>query len=219
MKVLNAKKIFLMLGLLLLPGPLFWLFAHKAIDSGTFFLSALISWGLLVANLWDVQVQKKQGALSLVGEARELMEKGQMHAAGNKLSEALKLDHGCFEVRVARGELYSLERDYEKARRALVEALDIKKDSFRAHYALGTVYLNEQKIFEAISEFRRTIQLKPDFSEAQFILAQAYELTGEKDKALESYKAFLELAQSEMAPGQKMAKYIERAQERVKTLK
>jgi tetratricopeptide (TPR) repeat protein len=219
MKVVTLKKIVLIFGLLVLPAPLFWLFANKAVDSGTFFMCALISLALVVANLWDIQHSKKTGALSLVNQARELIEKGQMHAAGEKLDQALKLDKDCFEVRVARGEMHSQNRDFEKARRALLEALDIKKDSFRAHFALGTCYLNEQKLFEAVSEFRQTIQLKPDFSEAHFILAQAYELTGEKDKALDAYKKFLEIVQGGMDHGAKMGKYIERAQERVKTLK
>lgn len=219
MKVITPKKILLIAGLLILPAPLFWLFAHQAMDSVTFFLCTLLSLALVVANLWDIQASKKRGATALVSQARELIEKGQMHAAGNKLDEALKLDPNCFEVRVARGEMHSQNRDFEKARRALLEALDIQKDSFRAHYALGTCYLNEQKIFEAVSEFRQTIQLRPDFSEAHFILAQAYELTGEKDKALDAYKKFLEIVQGSMDHGAKMAKYMERAQERIKALK
>lgn len=219
MKVVTVKKIILILGLLVLPASLFWLFANKALDSGMFFMCVLLSLGLVVANLWDIQHAKKAGAMSLVNQARELIEKGQMHAAAEKLDQALKLDKDCFEVRVARGEMHSQNRDYEKARRALLEALDLKKDSFRAHFALGTCYLNEQKLFEAVSEFRQTIQLKPDFSEAHFILAQAYELTGEKDKALDAYKKFLEIVQGSMEHGAKMAKYIERAQERTKALK
>lgn len=219
MKVVTPKKILLMLGLLVLPAPLFWLFANQGVESTTFFLCSLLSWALLVGNFWDIQESKKNGALSLVSQARELIDKGQMHAASNKLEEAVKLDKSCFEVRVARGEMHSQNKDYDKARRALLEALDIKKDSFRAHYALGTVYLNEQKLFEAVSEFRQTLQLKPDFCEAHFILAQAYELTGEKDKALDSYKTFLEQAQGGMEPGAKMGKYMERAQERMKALK
>ncbi|MEW6281539.1 MAG: tetratricopeptide repeat protein [Candidatus Eremiobacterota bacterium] len=215
----GAGKIALIVVLVLVPLPMFWLFAHKGLDAVTFFGLSLVSWGLVLANIWDMGHQKRKGALLLVSKARDLMEKGQLHAASEALAQAGKLDKNCFEARVARGELYSVERDYAKARRALLEALEIKPDSYRAHFALGLTYLNEQKIYEAVSEFRQTINLKNDFSEAHFILAQAYELTGEKDKACESYRKFLQIAQGDLAPGPKITKYVERAQERLKALK
>ena len=215
---LTLKKIALILALLALPAVLFWLFFKKAVDPTTF--GALTAGSLILAgqNLWDQQRVNRKLAMDEVEVARELMEKSQFRAALNRLESAVKFDAHCFEVRVARGEIYRSEQAYDQARRELVEALQIKPDSFRAHFALGLTYLQEKKVFEAVSEFRRTIQLKPDFSEAHFILAQSYELAGEKGKALDAYRSFLKVVAQEVAPSKKLTEYVERSHSRIQAL-
>ncbi len=216
---LSIKKIVLIAFLLALPGVLAWLFFNHATDPTTFGMSTAMSLILVGLNLWDQQKVSRRLAMEDVEAARELMEKSQYRAALNRLETALQHDPGCFEVRVARGEIYRCEQAYEKARRELVEAIQIRPDSFRAHFALGLTYLQEKKVFEAVSEFRRTIQLKPDFSEAHFILAQSYELAGEKSKALDAYRAFLKVAGSEVESNRKISDYVDRSQARIQALK
>lgn len=214
----GPKKVLFILLLFALPGVLFWLLMQKAVDATVFGAVSAISLALAFANLWDQGRMNRKRALEEVDFARDLMEKSQYRAALNRLEQALVFDPGCFEVRVARGEVYRCEQSYDKARRELVEAIQIRPDSFRAHFALGLTYLQEKKVFEAISEFRRTIQLKPDFGEAHFILAQAYELAGEKGNALAEYRAFLKVVSDEENTGRKIKEYVERSQSRILAL-
>jgi len=216
---LSLKKIFLILGLLTIPGLLFWLFINQGTDPTTFGMGTAMALTLVGLNLWDQQRVSRKLALEDVEAARELTEKSQYRAALNRLESAIQHDPGCFEVRVARGEVYRSEQAYDHARRELLEAIQIRPDSFRAHFALGLTFLQEKKVFEAVSEFRRTIQLKPDFSEAHFILAQSYELTGEKGKALEAYRAFLKVAGQEVDSNRKISDYVDRSQARIQALK
>lgn len=218
LKRISLKKIFLIAILLALPGLLFFLLMQKALDATIFGVVTAISLLLSVANIWDIQRGNRKRAMEQVELARELMEKAQYRAAHNRLEEALEFDPACFEVRIARGEVYRCEQSYEKARRELVEAIQLKPESFRAHFALGLTYLQEKKVFEAVSEFRRTLQIKPNFSEAHFILAQSYELAGEKAKALEAYKGFLRAVESDDAPGKKIPEYVERTHSRILAL-
>lgn len=218
LKRFSPKKILFVIILFALPGVLFWLVLEKALDNTVFLAVSVTSLALAFGNLWDAQKQSRKRALEEVDFARELAEKSQYRAALNRLEQALEFDPGCFEVRVARGEVYRLEQSYDKARRELVEAIQIRPDSFRAHFALGLTFLQEKKVFEAISEFRRTLQLKPDFGEAHFILAQAYELAGEKAKALEEYRAFLKAVVDEENTGRKIKEYVERSQSRILAL-
>ncbi len=216
---LSIKKIFLILALLAIPGVLFWLFVNQGTDPTTFGMGTAMALVLVGLNLWDQQRISRKLAMEDVEAARELTEKSQYRAALNRLESAIQHDPGCFEVRVARGEVYRSEQAYDKARRELLEAIQIRPDSFRAHFALGLTFLQEKKVFEAVSEFRRTIQLKPDFSEAHFILAQSYELTGEKGKALEAYRAFLKVAGQEVDSNRKISDYVDRSQARIQALK
>ena len=213
----SLKKIAIVVTLLGLIGPLLWLFLQKALEPTVFGATVSMCLALAVLNLWDQQRVSRKLALDDVEASRELMEKSQYRAALNRLESALAHDPTCFEVRVARGEIYRCEQAYDLARRELVEA--IRPDSFRAHFALGLTYLQEKKVFEAVSEFRRTIQLKPDFSEAHFILAQSYELAGEKANALEAYRTFLKVVSGEPDTSRKIADYVDRSQSRIMALK
>lgn len=216
---MSLKKIAIVLSLLGLIGPLFWVFMRKGLDPTVFGATVSMCLALTVLNLWDQQKVSRKLALEDVEASREMMEKSQFRAALNRLESALKHDPACFEVRVARGEIYRCEQAYDLARRELVEAIQIRPDSFRAHFALGLTYLQEKKVFEAVSEFRRTIELKPEFSEAHFILAQSYELAGEKSKALEAYRNFLKVVSGEQDTSRKIADYVERSQLRIMALK
>lgn len=217
-KRFRLTKLLMVATLFALPAVMFWLLTEGAVEATLFGVISVVSLALAFGNLWDQQRLNRKQALEEVDFARELMEKAQFRAAINRLEQALIFDPQCFEVRVARGEVYRCEQSYDKARRELLEAIQIRPDSFRARFALGLTYLQEKKVFEAVSEFRRTIQLKPDFSEAHFILAQAYELAGEKANALAEYRAFLKVVVDDENTGRKIKEYVERSQSRILAL-
>lgn len=214
----TLKRLAVMAALLGLPVVLFWLVSEDVMDGTMFAVLSLVSLILVMGNLWEQQRVNRQAALDEVDVAREHMDKSQYRAALNRLEEAIKIDPACFEIRIARGEIYRCEQAYDHARKELVEAISLRPDSFRAHFALGLTYLQEKKVFEAISEFRRTIQLKPDFGESYFILAQAYELAGEKGKALASYRDFLKVVANDEGTNKKITDYVERSHSRILAL-
>jgi len=205
------------MGLLLaLPVALAWFYAQHALDFSQVMVLSAISLALIFANLVDHQATIRRMCMARIEAARDEIDAGHLVVARNLLDEVDKLDQKNFEGRIARGELFRAEQNFDKARRQLVEALELQPDSYRAHFALAVTYLQEKKIYEAISEFNATLRLREDFAEAHYLLAQAHELMGEKDKAMQSYRHFLKLAGD--ATTDRIAKYAKVASERVKAM-
>ena len=204
--------------LLAVPAPLFWLVQEKTLDEKTYGFLCAFALGLVALNVWDQRRVNRVLAMKEVGLARDLLEKGQFQAAMTHLDAATRHDGTCFEIRVARGEVHLGEQDFDGARRVLVEALGLRPDSVRAHYALGLTHLNQKKALEAASEFTRTLELDPDFTEVHFILAQAWELAGEKARALGAYRTYLDLAGQIRHPDPKTQDCLARSYARVQAL-
>lgn len=183
-----------------------------------FSIWSILSLVMFGANVWDVQNQARKRALQIVNDAGELCERSQYRAALNSLEIAAQLDPRCFEVVMARGEIYRSEQAYDRARQEFRQAITMNEKSFKAHFSLGLVYLQEKKVYEAISEFRHTISLKPEFCESYFILAQAYELAAEKENAVKMYKKFLSIVTPEDLLNKKYQDYSDRANARIRQL-
>ena len=215
-KIRRATIVFLLLGL---PLALALYYVQGALDFSQLMLLSAVSLGLAVGNLLDHQATVRRICNSRIETAREEIEAGHLVVARNLLDEVDKLDRRNFEARVARGELYRAEQNFDKARRQLLEALEIKPDSYRAHYALAVTYLQEKKIYEAVSEFNATLRLHDEFAEAHYLMAQAHELMGEKEKAVASYKQFNKLVdrQGDMV-SERLVKYSRISAERLKAI-
>lgn len=215
----SIGRLLLMVGLAAgIPACLLWLAYYRGISITEFLVWSLASWALFIANIWDNNVTKTKKAVAECLVASEMIEKGQFRMAEERLEVAGKLDPNSAEVYVTRGELYRNEQAWDLARRELLRAVELDANSFKAHFALGLNFLQEKKVLEAISEFRRTIVISPKFAEAHFILAQAYELAGERQKAVEAYRNFLKNTRPEDMVTKKMVDYSERAQARIRVL-
>ena len=173
---------------------------------------------LIAANIWDVKTGRSETARDEVKRARELIEKGQHLAAGECLDRALRYDPKSIDAILARAELYRIDRMYAEAKRELLKAFELNPSSFRVHFDLGVTYLQQKEALGAISEFKQAIRLKPDFCESYYILASAYELSGDKNSALNSYRKFMEIVDSDDTNNGKMAEYVERSRARIKAL-
>ena len=190
----------------------------RCLDAMQTLLWSILGCMLIAFNFWDVRAEGAALADEQVRQARELMDKGQHLAASEHLKKALFYDPGSFEAIVGRGELFRTEQRYAEAKRELLKAYDINPKSFRVHFALGLTYLQQKEVLGAISEFKQTIRLKPEFCESYYILASAYELSGDKASALESYRKFLEAVTGEDAKNAKIAEYVERSKVRVRDM-
>ena len=68
-------------------------------------------------------------------------------------------------------------------------------DDSMVHFSLGLLYLDENRLEEAIQALETTIKLQPDYMAACWKLANAYEEIQAIDKAIQTYKRTLQLAQ------------------------
>ena len=85
-----------------------------------------------------------------------------------------------------RGEAWDALLSYEKAS-------VLRPYSGRAYSGMGWSYLDLQKPEAALHQFRKAIAVEPGYPEGHLGHAEAYRALGNADKALGSYKRFLEL--------------------------
>jgi tetratricopeptide (TPR) repeat protein len=64
-----------------------------------------------------------------------------------------------------------------------------KKATLYAHFYLGLVYLERDMFEDAQTFFQKTIALGPNLIEAYYELGRAYWFNGQRDEALETWKA------------------------------
>ena len=88
------------------------------------------------------------------------------------------------------------EQQFDLPQKELNLAVKANPNSYRSYFALGLTCLQAKKVVAAIAAFRGALRVRPDKWEVYFILAQAYELDGDKIKAVENYKKYVELAGS-----------------------
>lgn len=211
------RKIILLLIFLICPASFFLAY----VGTVDFLVATACSLGalaMLLVNWWDVHEDVLLFARKRVGEAREMMDQGKLDASKLCLEEAVSCDPNNFDAIVVRGELYLAENQCEDAYRELQRACEIDPQSFRVHFALGLTYLQDKKAAEAVSEFKQAIKLKQEFSESYFLLASAFELADEKDKAVISYRKFLEVITSDELKNEKMAICYEKSKARIRVL-
>lgn len=78
---------------------------------------------------------------------------------------------------------------------------------------IGNYYLKRKKYKAALSRFQEAVDTDPSFAAAYLGLGKTYEKLGQKQKALESYRKYLELLPSDQDAAN--AKEVQRAIERL----
>lgn len=79
---------------------------------------------------------------------------------------------------------------------------------------IGNFYLKRHKYKAAISRFNEAIQTRADYAPAYLGLGKAYEKTGQKQKALDAYRQYLDMLPSDKDAED--AKDVHRAMDRLR---
>jgi type IV pilus assembly protein PilF len=112
------------------------------------------------------------------------------------------------------GWAYFNKRDYQQAELYYRKAIDIQPNFIVAISGLGQTCLAMGRYPDAIDAFEKAVMFGSRFPQLHFQLAQAYELAGQREKALVAYGRVIELA-----PNTDLARDAAKAKERVGQMK
>lgn len=124
----------------------------------------------------------------------------------------LRLDPS-IEVAVAirKGEQFVEINDYQNALREYQKALEVNKNSSLAHYRIGELFFRQNNFQSAADEFRRAIDgdLDPKWTEvwSHVYLGKIFDVTGQRDRALNEYKQAIRTHDNTAGAQQEAARY------------
>ncbi len=116
------------------------------------------------------QLTPPAGSASPFQEAEELVQKGELEQAREKIEEQLKLSPSSVEGYNLLGIVCASEKDYDHALGAFQQALNLAPDSIKTHNNLGNLYVTQQKFDRAEEEFTRVLRLAPANRDANYNL-------------------------------------------------
>jgi len=131
----------------------------------------------------------------LIGAGRALFDQGKYWhglAYYNKVVNAGQFESMLNENK--RAAYQEIEKRYEEGLKNLKGRIineAQKYDLAKLHYSLGVVYHMTDRTDKAILEYKRAITVRPNYQESYMNLAAAYETTGQKEKAIETYNYIL----------------------------
>ncbi len=98
-------------------------------------------------------------------------------------------------VAIRRGEQFTEINDYANALKEYQRALEVNRNSSLAHYRIGELFFKQNNFQSAANEFRATINgdLDPKWTEvwAHVYLGKIFDVTGQRDRAVNEYKLAL----------------------------
>lgn len=103
---------------------------------------------------------------------------------------------------------------YDDAATAYKKAIELNPANVRARLNLGVLYYEQKRFEEAANEFDKAIEASPNNVRAIYNLALVLERT-DKSKAAQKWEKYIELA----AGDSEQAKWVEKAQQKLKSLK
>lgn len=156
-----------------------------------------------------ISIERMRAGAFALEEAGKLVEAEEMWrnvllAAGANAEDAFQL-----------GDLLLREGHLEAARERFSMAIEMDEDFVEARASLGCVLgeLGETRL--AIAALQGALVYHPDYAEAYYHLARFLEMDGQKEKACESYKKFLELVkEKESFWGKEAQKRVEELENR-----
>jgi len=177
-----------------------------------------------LANCW-LSLNRPEPAVKLYQEAIQLAEYPGEYHFYHHLGIALVAAHRVEESKAAflietalnpdfpdahlnLGNIYLLEKNFERALEEYRDVLSIDPDSPEGNINLGELYLLIKQPEVALQFFEHYAELKPDSGKGHYFLSLCYEKLGEKDKAWEEMDKSLKLGyhpeplKSQMRQGQ-----------------
>jgi tetratricopeptide (TPR) repeat protein len=144
----------------------------------------------------DAEAQRR--ALKLTGEARALIDSGDLNAAAARLEEARELNSSEAVLFRLASVNYDLERD-DAARNYAEEAISLSPSEWLYHYLLGLIETRSQRWQQARASLQVAAQLNPSAAEIQNALGQEALGEGDAKRAIASFERAVELDPKEQA--------------------
>lgn len=112
-----------------------------------------------------------------------------------------------FEARQTLGEIHARSHRWAKAEADLVAAVELNPEHASCRSLLGRVFFRQGKYREAIEQFEKALEIRPEegYGATHLLTARAYELLGEREKAIEWYRATIRRNSSICEPVYRLA--------------
>ncbi len=114
-------------------------------------------------------------------------------------------------VAIRRGEQFFEINDYANALREYQKALEVNRNSSLAHYRIGDLFFKQNNFQSAANEFRAAINgdLDPKWTEvwAHVNLGKIFDVTGQRDRAVNEYKQAIRTHDNTAGAQQEAARY------------
>ena len=121
-----------------------------------------------------------------------LLQKRQTAAAREAFGHAV-LENASFAAAHAMlGNLALAARDTATALLEYGTAVQIDSSDVMLHIGYGTALTQSRRSAEAAEQFQRAVELEPYYAEARWLLASALESSGNKAKAIDAYRKFMD---------------------------
>jgi tetratricopeptide (TPR) repeat protein len=124
----------------------------------------------------------------LLEEAEELLRRGSVDRAKNKIQEELLRNPSSVEGYDLLGIVYTDEKDYAQALEAFQQALKLDSNSTRALNNLGNLYVAENKLDLAEKEFRKVLRLEPGNRDGNYNLGLVLMAKGSPQTAISHFE-------------------------------
>jgi len=123
--------------------------------------------------------------------------------------QALKMDPSYFPSQLNLGILLFKSGRYDEAIKECTKAVALKSDNPSAHFHLGNAYYAKMWWEEALVEYERVFTLDPAHVDVHFAMGGIYLNRGHKDKAVECWKKYLEVAPADSPKAKLAEEYVQ----------
>ena len=132
--------------------------------------------------------RKSVAVVSPLHEAEELMKKGSLDQAREKVEEHLKVRPSDVDAYNLLGIIDTAGRDYAGALDAFEKALTLSPGSSKTHNNLGNLYVAQQKFDLAEGEFNKTLSRSPANRDANYNLGLLLLANGKAASAIQHFQ-------------------------------
>jgi len=121
---------------------------------------------------------------------------------------AIQTETAYFPAQLNLGILLFKSGRFDESIKECTKAVALRPDHPSAHFHLGNAYYSKMWWEEALVEYDRVLALDPHHIDVHFSLGGIYVQRGHKEKAIECWKKYIDVAPSDTAKAQLARDYI-----------
>ena len=150
-------------------------------------------------------------AAAINKQAVEIYKNHAIPGAAKLYRDALRLEPSYFPAQLNLGILLFKEGNFEDSIKECTKAVTMRPDHPSAHFHLGNAYYAKMWWEEAMVEYERVLHLDSAHIDVHFALGGIYLNRGHKEKAVECWRKYLELAPPDSPKAKLALEYVEGA--------